>query len=239
MKSTNNKMGAFSMEDFEKGLMLAGFISPNNIRELEERELLEEYEKELKQERKNLYFKRVVLAAEIANELHAERTFGRVKFQKLVYLCEYAVEIKVQERYRKFAAGPFDHKFMHTIEKEFNSHKWFKVEKVFKNKIYKTEYKPLENVEKYKPYFQSYFKNDASSIAKVISLFRSSRTADAEIAATLVACRLELMNKNEVILLETLLKLFYEWSDAKGRFPKEEVISVWKFIVSNCLVEAS
>src|SRR5690606_33527387 len=35
---------------------------------------------------KALFFKRVVLAAEIVYNLHNERTFGHVKLQKLMYL---------------------------------------------------------------------------------------------------------------------------------------------------------
>lgn len=43
----NNKPGNKAMEDFEKGLMLAGLVTPANVQELEERTRLEEYEKAL------------------------------------------------------------------------------------------------------------------------------------------------------------------------------------------------
>jgi hypothetical protein len=49
----------------------------------------------------NLYFKRIVLAAEIADQLYTEPTFGHVKFQKLVYLCEHRCRMRLSERYCK------------------------------------------------------------------------------------------------------------------------------------------
>src|SRR5687767_7555298 len=41
----------------------------------------------LKSISKNDYFKRLILAAEIASRLHLEPTFGHVKFAKIYYLC--------------------------------------------------------------------------------------------------------------------------------------------------------
>lgn len=237
MKSTNNKTDAFSMDDFEKGLMLAGLILPSNTCELKEREVLAAYEASLKQEKRSTYFKRVVLAAEIANQLHREWTFGRVKFQKLVYLCEHAVEMNLQNRYSKLAAGPFDRKFMHTIEKEFESRKWFRVDKVPNGTITRSKYSPLENLENYKPYFQSYFGNQNESITHIINLFRTASTDKSEIAATLYACRIELLNKQQQISMEVVLQLFYEWSEQKQRFPEDTVLSVWHWMVANDLIE--
>jgi hypothetical protein len=128
MKSTNNERKTFSMEDFEKGLMLAGLISPKTTTEINERKEPERYEQTLKKEKKELYFKRAVLAAEIAYQLHSDFTFGRIKFQKMVYLCEHVADMNLEERYSKQAAGPFDNKFMHSIHTEFTRQKWFEVE---------------------------------------------------------------------------------------------------------------
>ena len=49
----------FSIEDFEKGLMLAGFISPQNEEEITEREILENHENKLKKEKGQIYFNEV------------------------------------------------------------------------------------------------------------------------------------------------------------------------------------
>lgn len=237
MKSTNNQPNSFSMEDFEKGLMLAGFISPSNTTEMEEREILANHEAGLKKKNRSVYFKRVVLAAEIANQLHAERTFGRIKFQKLVYLCEHAVEMDLQHRYSKLAAGPFDNKFMHTIEADFRKRKWFNIEKVKANGVTRSVYKPLEEVEKYKPYYTSYFQNQSNSISKIIDLFRTASTEHSEIAATLFYCKVELSNKDQSFALEDLLDRFYDWAIEKHRFDREKVISVWRWMIDHNMVD--
>src|SRR4051812_3853195 len=104
MKSTKIKKSSFKMEDFEHGLMLAGLITPGSAQELNELEALQELEAssiKTKPTKNNTFFKRVVLAAEIASQMHKEPTFGRIKFQKLVYLCEHAASINLNERYSK------------------------------------------------------------------------------------------------------------------------------------------
>jgi hypothetical protein len=236
MNSIEDKSLSFSMEYFEKGLMLAGLIPPNNISELNERNILEEYEKALKNESRINYFKRAVLAAEIAAELSNEATFGRIKFQKLVYLCEHAVNMNVQGRYTKQVAGPFDSKFMHSIEQEFKKQKWFEVEKIKEGNISRSKYKPLPDCNNYKKYFNTYFGLKSDNVRYVIDLFRKAKTDTTEIAATLHACALELRQNNEMVTEEKLLNLFYNWSVKKERFDEKTVLSIWKWINEKALI---
>ncbi|MGN6604526.1 MAG: hypothetical protein ACTHK8_18855 [Ginsengibacter sp.] len=237
MKSTNNESNPFSMEDFEKGLMLAGLISPNTIEELQQRTILENFEKEQKASKSAQYFKRSVLAAKVASELHSEPTFGRVKFQKLVYLCEHVCKLNTQDRYEKFAAGPFDSKFMHSIEKEFEKQKWFKVEKEKKGTIIRSKYVPLSQCEKFKLYYERYFAQDANSINHIIKIFRREKTDFTEVAATLTACYFEIKEKNEVFSEELLLDKFYNWSKEKQRFDEKRVLTIWQWLNEKNIIE--
>lgn len=230
MKSIKTKEQTFSMEDFEEGLMLAGYLTPTSILEFEKRKKVKDYEKVLDKEKSCIYFKRVTLAAEIASQLYTERTLGRVKFQKLVYLCEHAAEMGLQERYSKQVAGPFDNKFMHTIDKEFKNHKWFDVQKISENNITKYKYQPLENLDNYKKYYNSYFKQSHHRIQFIIDLFRSQKTDATEIAATIYACLLELQTQTIEINKMTLLDLFYNWSDKKKRFKEDLVLDTWEWM---------
>jgi len=236
MKSTNNEKQTFSMDDFEKGLMLAGLILPNSVADINDRLQLEQYEKELNNEKRILYFKRVVLAAAIADQLYQESTFGRVKFQKLVYLCEHAAQMNLQERYSKQVAGPFDNKFMHSIETEFKNNRWFEVEKTNDGKIFRSKYKPLEKVEQYKSYFESYFGPNKTTIFYIIDLFRSIKTDRTEIAATLYSCHLELRDISDSISRKELINRFYEWSEAKKRFDESTVVLVWEWMLEKEIV---
>jgi hypothetical protein len=237
MHLPKNKLSTFSLEDFEKGLMLPGLITPANVQELNERTRLIQYEKELKEQNRQTYFKRIVLAAEIANQLHEEPTFGRVKFQKLVYMCEHIASLDLQDRYVKQAAGPFDNKFMHSIEKEFKSHKWFDVIKKFEKGMTLTKYIPLENCTHYKSYYQSYYGNVSEQIDNIIQLFRKPKTDIAEISATLFYCNLEIRDTNQLFTIELLLKLFFEWSERKKIFSRTQVLSTWEWMKEKSLIK--
>src|SRR5207253_6575195 len=60
-------------------------------------------------DRARRHIARAVLSAEIVSRLHNEPTFGRVKHQKILHLCEYIAEIEdIQGEYRREAAGPLD-----------------------------------------------------------------------------------------------------------------------------------
>lgn len=235
------------MSDFEKGLVLAGLLTPQSLRELEEVEALAKFEEaqkpaEKKKEpsvdaSKKLYFKRVVLAAAIVSELHEEPTFGRIKFQKLVFLCEHAASMKLQDRYLKLAAGPFDNRFMHTIEREFERLKWFDVLKIKDGSMQRSKYIPLGNCDGYTKYFSSYFGDSEDNIRQIIELFRKRNTAFAEISATLFACYLEIKKELIEFTQEDLLRRFYKWSERKQQYDKATVISNWSWMQDQGLVE--
>ena len=169
-----------------------------------------------------LFFKRVVLAAKIADELHNEPTFGHVKFQKLVYLSEQLCSIDTEKRYVKQAAGPYDRKFMHSIDSALKTQKWFEVKK--ENGKYKRYiYTPLENVQNYNRYYLSYFSKDIEKINWLISTFKSSKTNSVELIATLFSCWKEIINSEDEFSEELLIKSFYEWSNEKKKFDIKDV----------------
>ncbi|WEK37052.1 MAG: hypothetical protein P0Y53_06015 [Candidatus Pseudobacter hemicellulosilyticus] len=236
MKSTNNEKQLFSMADFEKGLMLAGLVTPTNLQELQEFQDLQKYDKEVAAEKKMVYFKRVVLAAEIANELHKEPSFGRIKFQKLMYMCEEAAQMNLHSRYLKQAAGPFDNKFMHSIEKEFKKNQWFEVIKVESGGGTRSVYKPLPNLKKYKDYYNSYFLEEADSIRYVIDLFRKQKTDFTEVAATLYACHNNLKAQKNAYSFDELKDQFYSWSDRKSKFDIALVTSIGQWLQEKNLI---
>ncbi|HLN94401.1 MAG TPA: hypothetical protein VK183_02105 [Flavobacterium sp.] len=234
MKSTSNKKQSFSIEDFEKGLMLAGYIMPKSTIEFQEREALEHFEALQSAAKKDIYFKRVVLAAEIAYKLHQEPTFGRIKFQKIVYMCEHVAEMDLEGRYLKQAAGPFDNKFMHTIAMDFKKNKWFDVVKEAGSGITRSKYIPLENQDGYKKYYIGYFKKEDERIQFIIELFRKMSTDQTELAATILACHLELRSQD--YSWNDLTELFYNWSDKKKRFSEIDIKSSFDWLKANALI---
>lgn len=171
----------------------------------------------------NLFFKRVVLAAEIVSQLHDEPTFGHVKFQKLVFLCEQASNLNLEHLYAKQVAGPFDNKFMHTIDIEFKKQKWFKVERESKPGFIRFKYSPLEGCEKYKQYYNKYYSDLDDKIQWIINEFRTKRTDQVELIATLFACWLEILKDKELFSEDLLISKFYNWSEEKAKFSLPQV----------------
>lgn len=226
MKSTKAEKNPFTMDDFVQGLMLAGYLIPGSIEEINQREALKKHEEEqVANSPKKLYFKRVVLAAEIVSKLYQEPTLGRIKFQKLVYLCEHRAGMDLQNRYSKQAAGPFDNKFMHSIDREFKKNKWFSaVKETTKDGLSRTKFIPLDNPDGHKTYFERYFHSENEQIQYIINLFRNMSTDKTELAATVFACVKELNSSDGSVEKGKLLTLFYEWSEKKKRFSEQEVL---------------
>jgi hypothetical protein len=224
MKSITDPNNTFTIRDFEEGLMLAGFVSPLSELEVNKRVELKILEKKISQKKSTIYFKRSVLAAEIVNQLHSENTFGRTKFQKIVYLCENASKMELESRYKKFAAGPFDNKFMHSITAEFKKQKWFDISIKVDGKFKKQVYTPAENVGNYKKYYLQYFSDTDAEIQTVISLLRHQKTHFVELVATVFACWFELNSKKIKFNRDNLFDIFYSWSKEKEKFTQEEIV---------------
>lgn len=174
---------------------------------------------------KNSYFRRLVLAAEIASQLHEEPTFGHIKFVKVQYLCEEVCNMQLKSNYEKFAAGPLDYKSMYSIDAEFKKRRWFNVIK----SDYGFRYEPLENLNAYKKYYLNYFSIFSSQINTLIDLLRKEKSEFCEAVATLFAVWKHSLKNTQGISESHLIKNFYDWSEAKKRF-KEKYLSeiiVW------------
>jgi len=135
--------------------------------------------------RANPYFRRAVLAAEIAAQLHEEPTFGRVKFQKVLYLCEHHAELPdLETDYRRQAAGPLDRRLMHSVESQMERQGWFRA---VERDPYGTQYEPMEKAGGHADYFERYWADRRDAIQQVVDLLRPMKTEQAEIVATLYA----------------------------------------------------
>jgi hypothetical protein len=180
----------------------------------------------------NDYFKKLVLAAHIAYELHEEPTFGHVKFQKIFSLCDEVCNIKLSTNYGKYAAGPLDPKLMHSIDPEFKNRRWFTIEP----SKYGFRYKPDINVEDYKNYYPTYFGHQSDSILHIVNLFRKHKTAFCEKVATLFFVWKDCLNKDLMIDETNLFNGFYSWDESKSKYNKTELIEALKWMKENNIV---
>ncbi|MCF8350515.1 MAG: hypothetical protein K9H15_05065 [Bacteroidales bacterium] len=182
---------------------------------------------------RSTYFKRVVLAAEITAQLYNEVTFGHVKLQKLMFLCENIYGMNINYHYFKKAAGPYDNKFMHSIDNEFKRQKWFNVQKEQTGTMVKYLYEPLEKFKGHEIYFDRYFTDSKGKIQWFIDTFRKAKTRQVELVATLYACWMEIIDNNQIISDDQLKFLLYSWSNTKKKFSEKSVQSAVNWMREN------
>ncbi|GAB5566137.1 MAG: hypothetical protein Wins2KO_32000 [Winogradskyella sp.] len=178
------------------------------------------------------YFRRAVLAAKITDEYHNEWTFGIVKFQKLVYLAEQISKMKFAADYRKQAAGPMNHKFIHSIKKEFEKQGWFTVHKQ-EGKYQKWIFTPQARLKNYESYYSQYFFDANEDIQFLIDSFRKWKTDKVELIATVFACWLEAKEENSLINDALLTQKVYAWHKAKKKFSKKDIIESIRWMKDN------
>jgi len=184
------------------------------------------------------FFRRVVLAARIAHECHEERTFGRVKFQKLLYLCEHASNMKFNTRYTKQAAGPMDNRFIHAVIPEFERLGWFKVQKVKDGVYTKVVFTPLENIDGYKTYYNRHFEESDDAIMHLINTFRRWQTRNVELVATIYSCW-EVILKEKTVLNEAIIvDRVYKFHKEKEKFKKSEIVDCYGWMIQNNIAPA-
>lgn len=186
---------------------------------------------------KALFFKRVVLGAEIVNNLYNETTFGHVKLQKLMYLCEQVSSMELSTRYTKQAAGPYDAKFMHSVDKEFERQKWFDVEVTRGDKYNKYEYSPGVKIESYKKYFDNYYSESKSHIKWLIDTFGKPQTKKVELVATIYSCLEEYALDREEFSSDSLIQKVMSWSEEKKKkFTSNDVSKAHQWMIEKGLI---
>lgn len=166
----------------------------------------------------NVHFKRSVLAAEIADRLCEERTFGHVKMEKLIFLTEHLCHIDIDSHYHRDAAGPYDNRALRSIDSQMKKQKWFEAKK--EDKGYR--YLPMQNRGGHKKYFEKYYTDIELMFDKVIDTFKSSTTEQCEIVATLYSALNDLMHSHRSFTDDDILnEVLNNWHESKRRIARE------------------
>ncbi|WKN46437.1 hypothetical protein [Tunicatimonas pelagia] len=183
--------------------------------------------------KQQIYFRRVVLAGEIVKKLYSENTFGHVKFQKLMYLSEKICQYNLSIRYSKQAAGPMDTRFIHSIDREFKKQNWFDVKQEGPYKKY--VYTPLPGLSKQGRYYEKYYAEYDEKIRWLLETFRSSKTDQVELIATIFAGWEELLNEHATISDDAIIEKVYRWSKEKKKFSRDRIIEGIRWMEENNL----
>lgn len=167
-----------------------------------------------------LEFRRAVLAAEIVQQLHADSTFGHVKFQKILFLCENHLGLDIGGTYQRQAAGPYDNRMIRSIDSQLKKSLWFEACSDGKG----THYKPLAKVGGHKQYYERYWGSTRDQINHLLSLLRRFDSEHCEIVATLFAAWNDLLLTKSAISQDDIVREVREnWHESKARFEPDRL----------------
>lgn len=165
----------------------------------------------------NVYFRRSVLAAEIADRLCEEPTFGHVKMEKLIFLTEHLCHIDIDSHYHRDAAGPYDNRALRSIDSQLKKQKWFEAKKMDKG----YRYIPMQNRGGHKKYFEKYYDDVLPIFEKIIATFKSSPTEQCEIVTTLYSAWDDLLQSHQPFTDDDILnEVLNNWHESKKRISR-------------------
>ena len=164
-------------------------------------------------------FQRAALAAEIVNRLHDDPNFGRVKFQKTLYLCEHHLGMDLEGTYWRQAAGPLDNRMLYSLENQIQRQKWFATRRDGQ----KITYVPMEKAGGHRKYFNDYWADYREGLDSLLELMRPLNTERSEIVATLFAAWNDLLITGLPFNNEDILHEVRIWHESKERFDEDRL----------------
>lgn len=181
----------------------------------------------------NVHFRRSVLAAEIAERLYEEPTFGHVKMEKMLFLTERLCHIDIGSHYHRDAAGPYDNRALRSIDSQLKKQKWFEVRRTEKG----NRYVPMQNCGKHKSYFDKYYSHVASTFDKIINTFKTQNTERCEIVATLYSAWEDLLHSNKPFTdADIVNEVLNNWHESKKRILQDRWLSAIQWMRENGFV---
>ena len=181
----------------------------------------------------NVHFRRSVLAAEIADRLCEEPTFGHVKMEKMLFLTERLCRIDIGSHYHRDAAGPYDNRALRSIDSQLKKQKWFEVRRTEKG----NRYVPMQNRGKHKTYFDKYFSAVLPTFEKIIDTFKTQNTERCEIVATLYSAWEDFLNSNKTFTdADIVNEVLNNWHESKKRISRERWLNAIQWMRENGFV---
>lgn len=170
-------------------------------------------------------FAKQVLGGKIVSLYKDDPHFTQIKFQKLQFLAEHVIQADLNLNYYFQAAGPYDNRFMHTINDSLKKSKWFD----YKN----NKYVPLDKQSQISEYYNGYFKPVTNKLERLFSLLQNATEADAEIIATIYAVWNNRLIQSLAISDDLLIEDFYKWSKRKQQYTQEQILTGLNWLRKN------
>jgi type I restriction enzyme M protein len=179
-------------------------------------------------------FKRAVLAAEITSRLYAEPTFGSVKREKVMFLCEkhLGLDKDLEHHHLRQAAGPYDPRARRSIDNNFERQKWFTVRRDNR----RTTYMPGKSFGGHAEYFERYFGNVRSEVDALIKLLQRFDSHQCEIIATLYSAWSDFLEQGISPTDEQIVdEVLENWTESKKRTSRDRWLAGLGWMRKKCI----
>lgn len=164
----------------------------------------------------NPRFAQAILMSKVLDSCKVK--MGRVKLEKIMFVLESSIGFDFDTEYVREAAGPLD-KSLYTCEGIISKrNKWF----IIHQSKGGVSYRPTENVDKYKKYYDQYFSEYQDAINHVIDTFEKFDADQAEVIATLYGAWNDLIiDKRDYTDHDIVDEVLNHWHPKKRRFPRD------------------
>ena len=162
-------------------------------------------------------FTRTVLAAEIADRIGRDDTFGETKLQKIIHLAEYVFQLpEIESLPRRFTRGPHDPELIAQVEAGMKTRGWF--DTVARTNSSGYRYVPLSQAGDQRTAFEKLWPKKADALRQFIDQFESWKTERCERFATLYAAWNDLLIRKQPVTDATVLREVLErWHPDKKK----------------------
>lgn len=179
--------------------------------------------------------RRLALASHVVNQSQGDKTLGRTKLAKVIFLSDSLYKLDLGMKYERAAAGPLDMKAMVDprigLESLAEKNSFFKTIKSKKTEAGNSKYSyiPQRNIQKGEDFAKEVFVDSLEAINALIKLLRPLNTEQSEIVATLFCCWNDLAFGNQVFTDDDIIEDFLtNWHENKERFnEKRDVLKAW------------
>ena len=183
--------------------------------------------------KESVELRRGAVASFLVHRLHAQPTFGRVMFQKLLYLAEAHVGTELGGQYQRHAAGPHAPKGLREIERIATEKAWFTV----RREEGRYTYEPGPNIEDRLRAAKELLGDRTGELDRLVNIFGPRRTEYAEVVATLFAAWNDLMMDGRGASPDEIItEVHSNWHERKLRFGAERLRRALRWMRDNNIV---
>jgi type I restriction enzyme, S subunit len=169
---------------------------------------------------RGIYLSRGAIAAYAVDKLHLRLQFGRVQLEKIMYLAEAHLGLKLQGHPKRERFGPLD-PYIYKLENLARGMKWFFTKG---KKGEPTQYLPDSGIADRLTWAERMLGNRQAEFDRLLAAFATMNTEQAEIFATVYAAWNDfLIDGAKPSDGDIIDQVRNHWHDAKKRFPAKQL----------------